>query len=83
MKLINTLEDAKNRYGIIIDNKWEKENDWMVMFSIPDDIYIINQITKKKQNRIYLNKDIVIPLTNVFNDLITHNLHHELKTFSG
>lgn len=55
----------------------EKERN-MVLWDIPADLEI-GVIPK----RLYCNKDLVIPLTNAFRELITSGYVRELKTFDG
>jgi hypothetical protein len=56
------------------------EKRHMVLYDIPDDI---NKIIPVLPNRIYCNKVIVEPLTNVLNDLVISGLYKEIKTYDG
>lgn len=78
-----SLQDAVKKYGSIVDGKWADESKWMVIYSLPDYVQVINQITKQLQKHIYCNKDIIPSLNLVFQALKDNNCLDELKTFSG
>lgn len=50
----------------------------MVMFDVPAELEL-GVIPK----RVYCNRDMVLPLTNAFKNIINRNLVHELKTWDG
>lgn len=67
-----TPQQALAKYG-----NPTKENN-MVVWDVPQALEI-GVIPK----RIYCNKDMIIPLTNAFTNLITRRFVDELKTFDG
>jgi hypothetical protein len=82
-----TGRQAIRKYGIPFDAlttpKNEKtlfESQWMTLFDIPDEI---NQAIRVLPNRVYCNKDMVIPLTNAFKNLIQRDKASELRTWDG
>lgn len=52
----------------------------MVNWDIPEEI---NREIKALPNRLYCNRMMMIPLENVFRELIKKGLHTEIKTFDG
>jgi hypothetical protein len=80
-----TLQEAFDRYGFIANNVWPDEVKWMTMYFVPDDIKAnwVNTATGKTINKIYLNKDMLTPLTQAMDNLKTRGLLSELKTFDG
>lgn len=82
---VKSIEEAKARYGEIIDGKWADEGKWMVVLSLPPQISAnwINTVTGKPTLKIYCNKDIVAPLNEAFELIIRRNLCDKLKTFDG
>lgn len=56
------------------------EKNWMVIWDIPDDI---NKSIPALPNRVYVNKILVAHLENTFRELISANVHHEIKTWDG
>lgn len=76
-----------NRYGNPfkddkIDREWLKnfEATQMVHWDIPNEI---NKAIPPLPNKVYVNKLMVVPLENVFRNLIDKNLHGEIKTWDG
>lgn len=81
---VSSLEEAKARYGEILDNKWADEGKWMAVMKIPDFFATwINTATGKPTTKIYCNKDMVDPLGQVLNNIRDRGLLRELKTFDG
>lgn len=80
-----TLEDAKKKYGEIVNNKWLNEAKWMTIVQIPNNIadLWINSFTGVGTRRIYINKDAKEPLLKALQNLVDAQLEHELKTFDG
>ena len=77
--------EAELRYGKIVDNKWEKETQFMVMYKVPQDIAAnwINAATNKPTTRIYINKDMQAALDASLLALVETGCILELKTFDG
>jgi len=65
-------KDCLKKYG---DPTLEKN---MILWDIPSELEI-GVIPKK----LYCNKDIIVPLTNAFKNLIERSFVNELKTFDG
>jgi len=65
-------KDCLKKYG---DPTLEKN---MILWDIPSELEI-GVIPKK----LYCNKDIIVPLTNAFKNLIERGFVNELKTFDG
>jgi len=80
---VKTLAEANLKYGVIENKIWADEPKWMVLLKIPKEISVVADYTTKIQTKIYLNKDIIDPLNQVFTNLIKNNLQKELKIFSG
>ena len=80
-----SVQDAKSRYGEIINGVWADEAKWMVMFTPPSwfSLQVINSATGKPTGRIYMNKDLVEPLTDALRNLVMAGCYEELKTFGG
>ena len=78
-----TFNDAKKRYGEIINNKWADESKWMIVCPVPIYIKMLNSATNTSCTKIYINKDAKEPLLKAFENLKQHNLLNELKTFDG
>ena len=67
-----TSQDCLNKYG-----KPENQNN-MVIWSVPPTIQI-----KTVPQRIYCNKDMLVPLSKAFFNLIEQGIQDELKTWDG
>ena len=83
--MIRTYQDAVTRYGTIVNGVWLSAAGWCDNIDVPEPIYshLTNAATGKACKKIYCNKDMVIPLQHVFNDIIASGLCEELKTFDG
>lgn len=68
-----TSADCERKYGPASDR-----NKWLVVWDVPENLEI-GFIPKK----IYCNKDMVVPLSHAFNNLIQRGLVSELKTWDG
>jgi hypothetical protein len=67
-----TSQDCLNKYG-----KPENQNN-MVIWSVPSTIHI-----KTVPQKIYCNKDMLVPLSKAFFNLIEQGIQDELKTWDG
>lgn len=85
MNRVNSLQEAKDRYGEIANGAWANEAKWMVVIKIPDSISQtwINVATKLPTKKIYVNKDLSQPLLNALNNILNRGLLTELHTFDG
>jgi len=68
-----TSADCEKKYGAASDR-----NKWLVVWDVPAHLEI-GFIPKK----IYCNKDMVVPLSHAFNNLIQRGCVNELKTWDG
>jgi hypothetical protein len=82
---VSSLAEAKSRYGEIVDGKWADEAKWMVMYDVPSwfALQALNSATGKPTWRIYINKDMVEPLTAALQNVIINGCYQELITFDG
>jgi hypothetical protein len=67
-----TSQDCLNKYG-----KPENQNN-MIVWSVPPTIHI-----KTVPQKIYCNKDMLVPLSKAFFNLIEQGIQDELKTWDG
>ena len=80
-----TQEQAKARYGAIVDGKWQDEAKWMVVYQTPQwfiDI-VTNSATQQPTKKIYMNKDITQAFGKALENLHSSGCYKELKTFDG
>lgn len=83
-----TSKDCLKKYGSPIDddttltvNKNTKfEYKWMTLWDVPADI---NASITTIPNKIYCNKDLVLPLEAAFRNIIQRNLVPQFKTWDG
>lgn len=68
-----TSKDCYKKYGDPTAN-----NKWLQLFDVPSELEI-GLIPK----RIYCNKDLIMPLTNAFKELIRTKYVDEIKTWDG
>lgn len=80
-----TLDEAVQRYGKIENGIWNDESKWCVVYNVPTVIAekLLNSANHKPTYHIYLNKDLIEPLTNAFSNIIKNNLENKLETFDG
>lgn len=80
-----TDEEAKFRYGPIIDGVWNQESKWMTVYNTPDwfQFQVINSATGKPCIKIYMNKDMVDPLNEALRLVKERGLQSELRTWDG
>lgn len=78
-------QQCEERYGKIENGKWLDESKWMCIFEVPDDVAPnwINSANNQPTRKIYINKDLVVPLTQALTNLKERRRLHELKTFDG
>lgn len=79
-----TQEEAALKYGLIENDKWERENDFMVVvdsavFNLPWD----TSSSSKFPHHIYMNKDMVPHFAAAAENLKIRGYAKELKTFDG
>jgi hypothetical protein len=77
-----TLAEAQARYGAIVNGVWADETKWCVPYSIPEGITLLN-CAGTVQKHIYCNRDMLVSLAQVFQNVIHRVLADELKTFDG
>lgn len=77
---LKTTAQLLARYGNPVANQKLFEKNWMVLIVVPQDIH--TEIPCLPLH-LYLNKDIVMPLLKTYRDLISADLHHEIKTWDG
>ena len=75
-----TIKQLIEKYGNPMLDKKTFELHHLVNWDIPD---TINEIIKPLPNRILINKDMIVPLEKVFNELIKTELYKEIKTYDG
>lgn len=81
--MIRTLEQAKERYGEIINGHWAQESEWCVLYTPPLALKWINSATDKRVEHVYVNKDMIPALERALRNIIDRGLIDELKTFDG
>lgn len=84
MARCETRQQLEDTYGVPIGNNWGGESKYMVMYSVPS--YItqwINTATGKPLQRIYINKDMIEPLSAALQNVFQRGLLDQLKTFDG
>ncbi len=84
--MITPLE-CYNKYGLSYNNENTPTNEnlnferrWMVLWDVPADI---NLKIPTIPNKIYCNKDMVLPLEKAFRNIIANGLEKELITWDG
>lgn len=82
-----TSKDCFRKYGLPYDDTATTVNEntafeskWMVLWDVPADI---NKELPCVPNRIYCNKDLVVPLEKAFRNIIDRGLQSQLKTWDG
>jgi hypothetical protein len=68
-----TSKDCLKKYGVA-----SNKNPWLTLWDVPENLEI-GVIPK----RIYCNKDLILPLSNAFANLISRGHVKELKTWDG
>lgn len=83
--MILSLEDAKKKYGEIVNNKWADESKWMIVLQLPDNIaqFWINSATNSTFKHVYINKDAKEAFLKALQNLTDRQFEHQLKTFDG
>ncbi len=82
-----TQNDCLKKYGLSWNNEGTSVNEntlfesrWMTLWDIPNDI---NAKIPTLPNKIYCNKDMVLPLELAFRNIIEANIMSEVKTWDG
>lgn len=80
-----TPEEAEQRYGLIVEDKWAQEGDWCIRFDVPVEIAQswINSATGKPTTHIYCNRDMAQALQKALEMVQARGLIHCLRTFDG
>lgn len=81
--MILTPEEAKARYGEIVNDVWPDEGKWCSVLLIPDEIEWINTMTGMVANHIYCNRDLHAPLIQAFENIIKQGIQDQLVSFDG
>lgn len=83
--MLLSYEEAVQRYGPIVDLKWEKQSNYCSILQVPDFIYtrLVNSATSRPTTHIYCNNDFGGALLEAFYNIKNNNLLDELKTFDG
>lgn len=68
------FSQAEAKYGPIINGVWNRESDWMIYYYMPDWFPV---------KRIYINKDLKLPLTRALLNIANLKLQHEVISFDG
>ena len=77
---MTTTDKLLSRYGNPSTGRSIFEQKHMTLYRVP--AYLRKEIPCLPE-KIYLNKDALIPLENTLNDLIDEGFHKELKTYDG
>lgn len=82
-----TSKECLIKYGIPYDDQATTVNEntkfeskFMTLWDVPQDINLAIPVIP---NKIYCNKDIVIPLEKAFRNIISKGLSKEIKTWDG
>lgn len=80
---VRTLQDAKDRYGEIIDGKWADESAWCQAILPPPGLKWINSASGQPVGKIYCNKDMAAGLVIALTYVVNRGLASELESFDG
>ncbi len=78
-----SLADAMKKYGPVEGGHWRDEAKHCTFAPIPDQLIIVNSLTKKRMERIYCNVDIAPALARAMLNIAQSDVAHHLETFDG